>query len=153
MLIALIAITTSAVFAQRPAGEDVGLNKAPAKSTTDTNVKHRVVFQLSSNDTLVWNGLMKNIRNLKEGWGKTVEIEVVAHSAGIEMLMVAKTTQQIRIAAFKSMGVVFVGCENTMRERKISKAEIIPEAGFVPMGVGELILKQEQGWSYLKTGG
>ena len=114
--------------------------------------KHFVVIQLTSNDTLVWKGLMNNLKNLKAGWGDNVQIEVVAHSAGIEMLMISKTTQQQKIAEFKNMGIVFVGCENTMRERKIPKDAIIAEAGFVPMGVGEIIMKQEQGWSYLKVG-
>ena len=117
-----------------------------------TTVQHRVVLQLSSNDTLVWKGLMNNIKNLKNGWGDSVSIEVVAHGPGIEFLMLGKTTQQEKIAYFKSKGVVFVGCENTLTERKISKESIIPEAGFVKMGVGEIILKQEQGWSYIKVG-
>jgi hypothetical protein len=115
-------------------------------------VQHRVVLQLSSNDTLVWKGLMNNIKNMKNGWGDSVLIEVVAHGPGIEFLTKGKTTQQERIAYFKSKGVVFVGCENTLTERKISKENIIPEAGFVKMGVGEIIMKQEQGWSYIKVG-
>ncbi len=114
--------------------------------------QHRVVLQLSSNDTLVWKGLMNNIKNLKNGWGDSVSIEVVAHGPGIEFLTKGKTTQQERIAYFKSKGVVFVGCENTIAERKIPKENIIPEAGFVKSGVAEVILKQEQGWSYIKVG-
>ncbi|MEP7110602.1 MAG: DsrE family protein [Ferruginibacter sp.] len=115
-------------------------------------IKHRVVIQLSSSDTLVWRGLMNNIRHLKAGWGDSVAIEVIAHGPGIEMLMKAKTTQQKKIAEFREMGVVFAGCENTLRERNIPKEAIIPEAGFVPMGIGEIIMKQEQGWSYIKAG-
>jgi len=121
-------------------------------SAIPATVQHRVVIQLSSNDTLVWKGLMNNIKNLKSTWGDSVLIEVVAHGPGIEFLVKDKTTQQERIAYFKSTGVVFTGCENTMALRNISKADIIPEAGFVKTGVGEIILKQEQGWSYLKTG-
>jgi intracellular sulfur oxidation DsrE/DsrF family protein len=49
-------------------------------------------------------------------------------------------------------GVSFVVCRNTMKQRNISEVQIIPNMGFVPMGVGEIILKQEQGWSYLKAG-
>ena len=114
--------------------------------------QHRVVMQLSSNDTLVWKGLMNNIKNLKNGWGDSVSIEVVVHGPGIEFLTKGKTTQQERIAYFKSKGVVFVGCENTLTEKKISKESIIPEAGFVKSAVVEIILKQEQGWSYIKSG-
>ncbi len=151
MLIALIAITTTGTFAQQDKTTCTGTG-LPANNKTGNTVKHKVVIQLSSNDTLVWKSLMNNIKHLKEGWGETVMIEVVTHGFGIEMLVTAKTTEQKRITEFKNMGVVFVGCENTMRLRKITKEEMIPEAGFVPMGVGEVILKQEQGWSYLKAG-
>jgi uncharacterized protein len=118
----------------------------------DKSTQHRVIIQLSSNDTLVWKGLINNIKNLKNGWGDSVSIEVVAHGPGIDFLTKGKTNQQERITYFKSKGVVFVGCENTLIERKIPKENIIPEAGFVKMGVGEIMLKQEQGWSYIKAG-
>lgn len=118
----------------------------------DKPTQHHVIIQLSSNDTLVWKGLLNNIKNLKNGWGDSVSIEVVAHGPGIDFLTKGKTNQQERITYFKSKGVVFVGCENTLIERKIPKENIIPAAGFVKMGVGEIILKQEQGWSYIKAG-
>ncbi len=121
-------------------------------SAQNAVTQHRVVIQLSSNDTLAWKGVMNNIKNLKNGWGDSVSIEVVAHGPGIDFLTKGKTTQQERITYFKSKGVVFVGCENTLTERKITKENIISEAGFVKMGVGEIILKQEQGWSYIKAG-
>ena len=123
--------------------------QTPASSSTAT---HRVVLQLSSNDTLVWKGIMNNIKNLKNAWGDSLLIEVVVHGPGIEFLVMGKTTQQEKIAYFKSKGVVFAACENTMRDRNISKENMIPEAGFVKSGVVEIILKQEQGWSYIKIG-
>jgi len=116
------------------------------------SAQHRVVMQLSSNDTLVWRGLMNNLKHLKAGWGDSVIIEVVVHGPGIDLLTKGKTTQQEKIAGFTAMGITFVACENTIRERKIPKENIIPEAGFVKMGVGEIVMKQEQGWSYIKVG-
>lgn len=114
--------------------------------------KHRVIMQLSTNDTLAWKGLMNNIRNLKNSWGDSVTIEVVAHGPGIDFLTKGKTTQLDRIESYHSKGVLFVACENTLIERKIPKENIIPLAGFVKMAVAEIILKQEQGWSYIKAG-
>lgn len=122
-----------------------------SKSITPS-AKHRIVMQLSGNDTLLWKGLMNNLKNLKAGWGDDVEIEVVAHGPGIQMLMKANTTQQEKIAHFKKMGVNFVVCENTMREKQVTRDMLIPEAGTVKMGVGEVVMKQEQGWSYIKVG-
>jgi len=127
-------------------------NPNPSKSKKSTVVKHRVVMQLTTNDTASWKGLMNNLKNLREGWGDAVEIEVVAHSNGIELLMNAKTTQKMKIDEFIHSGVRFVACENTMKQKNIKKEEILPEVGFVPMGIGEIIMKQEKGWSYLKAG-
>lgn len=120
--------------------------------SASTTAPHRVVMQLSSNDTLVWKGLMNNLKNMKAGWGDSVQVEVVAHGPGVEMLMAGKTTQLEKIRQFRSMGIVFLVCENTLREKNIPRESILPESGFVKMGIGEVILKQEQGWSYIKTG-
>lgn len=85
----------------------------------------------------MWKALMNHIKHLKNSWGDSVQIEVIAHGPGIEMLMATKTAQQKMIAEFKQMGVLFAGCENTLKQRNISKVDIIPEAGFVPSGIGE----------------
>jgi uncharacterized protein len=123
-----------------------------AQQTAAEKIPHKVVIHLSSSDTLVWKGLMNNVKNLKAGWGDSVAIEVVVHGPGIGFLMKEKTTQSDRIIYFKSKGVAFVACENTLLERKIPKESIIPEAGFVKSAVVEIVLKQEQGWSYIKSG-
>lgn len=123
-----------------------------AQKTIEEATQHRIVMQLSSNDTLVWKGLMNNLKNLKAGWGDSVLIEVVAHGPGIDFLTKGKTTQQEKINYFKQMGISFIACENSMTERKVSKDAIIAEATFVKMGIGEIVRKQEEGWSYIKAG-
>jgi len=123
-----------------------------SQNTNGPVLQHRIVMQLSSNDTLVWKGLMNNLKHLKAGWGDSVLIEVVAHGPGLDFLTKGKTTQEEKISHFKKMGIIFIACENTMMERKISKESIIAEAAFVRMGIGEIVRKQEQGWSYIKVG-
>jgi hypothetical protein len=123
-----------------------------SQNTTVSVSHHRIVMQLSSNDTLVWKGLMNNLKHLTAGWGDSVVIEVVAHGPGIDFLTKGKTTQQEKITHFKQIGILFIACENTMMERKIPKESIIAEASFVRMGIGEIVQKQEQGWSYIKIG-
>jgi intracellular sulfur oxidation DsrE/DsrF family protein len=109
-------------------------------------------MQLVSGDELVHKGLIKQLNNLKNGWGDTVAIEVVCHGPGIELLMKEKSTQQNEIQKLIKRDIVFVACENTMREKKISYEAILPNTKFVVMGIGEIVIKQEQGWSYIKAG-
>ena len=150
----MIVLASFGAFAQQQTvyNDYATANTISQKSNTAPMVQHRVVMQMTSKDTLVWKSLMNNIKNLKAGWGDSVEIEVVMHGHGIEMLIAAKTTQQKKIEEFTKMGVVFVGCENTLRERNIPRESLVPEAGTVKMGIGEVIMKQEQGWSYIKLG-
>jgi uncharacterized protein len=122
------------------------------KASAQQAPEHKIVMQLASNDTMVWKGLMNNLRNLKEGWGDSLQLEVVAHGPGIELLMHEKTTQLEKIRSMKAKGIVFYACENTMKEKKIPHESIIPEASFVRMGIGHIVIRQEQGWSYIKTG-
>jgi intracellular sulfur oxidation DsrE/DsrF family protein len=114
--------------------------------------QHRIVMQLSSADTMVWKGLMNNLKNLKAGWGDSVIIEVVAHGPGIELMMKNKTTQLANIRKHTANGITFYVCENTMREKQIPYDAIIAEGVFVKMGIGHIVKRQEQGWSYIKTG-
>ena len=111
---------------------------------------HKVVIQLNTSDTLVWHGALKNISNLQTALGTSTQIEVVAHGAGISILVDGKTTQKTKIAELAASGVLFKACENTIRERKIDRTTILPQAGTVPSGVAEVVLKQEAGWAYLK---
>ena len=123
-----------------------------AQNISTTTSQHRIIMQLSSNDTLVWKGLMNKLKHLKAGGGDSLIIEVVAHGPGIDLLTKGKTAQQERITQNKKMGIDFIACENTMMERKVPKESIIAEATFVKMGIGEIVRKQEQGWSYIKSG-
>lgn len=111
---------------------------------------HKVVVQLNTSDTLVWHGALKNISNLQTALGSNTQIELVAHGSGIGILIDGKTTQKTKIAELAASGVLFKACENTIRERKIDRATILTQAGTVPSGVAEVVLKQEAGWAYLK---
>jgi intracellular sulfur oxidation DsrE/DsrF family protein len=123
-----------------------------AQENTLEKAPHKVVIQLSSSDTLAWKMLMNNIKNIKAVWEDKVTIEVIANGPGLNLLMKEKTTQSERIIFFKTQGVTFMACENTLKERNISKESIIPEAGYVKSAVVDIMLKQEQGWSYIKGG-
>lgn len=63
--------------------------------------KHKLVMQLNSNDTLIWKGLMNNLKNLKAGWGDSVKVEVVVHGPGVQFMMKEKPPRPIRSRTLK----------------------------------------------------
>ena len=42
-------------------------------------------------------------------------------------------------------------CQNTMHGLKLTPADMLPEIGYVPSGVVEVMRKQQQGWAYIRS--
>lgn len=125
---------------------------APALAQTKTDTKqHRIVFHLATNDTLTYKGLIRQLNNLTALW-PTASIEVVTHSYGIDIMRKDRSKLEADIQALKNKGVAFTVCQNTMKSQKLTPEHMLPQAIFVPNGLAELVLKQEEGWSYIKVG-
>jgi hypothetical protein len=80
------------------------------------------------------------------------QIEVVCHGPGLEMLQAEKSVVAKKLKEHVAKGVSFVACEFSMKERKVSKEQLLPEAGTVEAGIIEIVKKQSQGWFYIKSG-
>ena len=116
-----------------------------------TTKKLKVVFQLTTNDTLAQKALIKQLQNFLIA-APNAKIEVVCHNNGITFLQSATTKQATKIEELTAKGVDFVACENTMRERKIKREELVATCRTTPSGVVEVAIKQDKGWAYLKAG-
>lgn len=115
------------------------------------NKPHRIVIQMTSEDTLVHKSLMKQLNHIFI-LAPDAQVEVVCHGPGLSMLVTEKTIVQPRIHEMAEKGVKFVACEFSMKERNVTKDKIVPDAGTVKGGIIEVVTKQEEGWSYIKAG-
>ncbi|MFN8344313.1 MAG: DsrE family protein [Spirosomataceae bacterium] len=113
--------------------------------------EHRIVFHLATSDTLAQKALVKQLSNVLDYWN-TAQLEVVVHNNGVNFMKQEEARFAKEIAALKARGVVFAVCENTLKQRKIEKSQILPSAVFVPVGLAEIVIRQEEGWSYIKAG-
>ncbi|MTG98455.1 MULTISPECIES: DsrE family protein [Myroides] len=114
------------------------------------DAKHRVVFQLNTDNIIEQNALVTYTNNVKKHWGDDVEIHVVVHGPGIGMVRKSKSMIEEPIKALMLKGIKFFACENTMNARQIDKADIMENVGYVPSGVVYIIEQQEAGWAYIK---
>ncbi|MBK9318451.1 MAG: DsrE family protein [Bacteroidetes bacterium] len=145
LLFVVVLINTFSSFAQTSAS---GKTEISGSKTA----QHRVIMQLVSGDTLAHKALISQLKNLKEVWADSVEIEVLIQGPALDMIIADKTTQQEGISKMKQKGVRFIACEFSMRQRKVTKEELLKDVESVNYGLVEIITKQEQGWSYLKAG-
>ena len=113
-------------------------------------VKYKVIFQVSDNDPAKWNLALNTVRNIQQDLGKdSVEIEVVTYGPGLNMLKLDSAVSA-RVGDALGQGVKIMACENTMTNTKVSKADMLPNIGYIKAGVVELMVKQQQGWSYIR---
>jgi intracellular sulfur oxidation DsrE/DsrF family protein len=116
----------------------------------DTDKPHKVIFQVSDADPAKWNLALNNARNVLTDLGADkVAIEIVAYGPGIGMLKMDSTVGT-RVAEAMSKGVAVVACENTMKNTKLGRDDMLPKIGYVDAGVVELMRRQKEGWAYIR---
>lgn len=146
ILFALLAISSTFMAAQTAAGT---VTAAPKTETTTEPLK--IVFQLSAGDTNAHKALMKQLGNITSV-EPAAQIEVVCHGPGLDMLRKDKSVVAEKIEAFTRKGIVFNACEFSMKERNVTPEQILPSAKFVKAGIIYIVRKQQEGWSYIKSG-
>ena len=125
-----------------------------ATSLKDPVGPDKVVYHLNSGLEQASDGL-RNIRNHLEVNPKA-QIVVVAHALGVDYLMKGAKDRNgnpydVAVEQLVNEGVRFDVCEITLRNRKLSRDQFIPEAVFVPSGVAEITrLQQREGYAYLR---
>jgi intracellular sulfur oxidation DsrE/DsrF family protein len=127
---------------------------AGCASTSGPVAEDKVVYHLNEGLPQATNGL-RNIRNHLEVNPKA-RIVVVAHAQGVDYLMKGKkdangNPYETIVQDLKGQGVQFNICEITLRNRKLTKAQFIEDATYVPSGVAEITrLQQREGFAYLR---
>lgn len=126
----------------------LALGVVPAAQAQTAQVK--AVFQVSDADPQKWNLALNNAKNAQDDLGADkVELEIVVYGPGIGMLEMGSPVAN-RIGDALAAGVKVVACENTMKARKLVRADMLPGIGYVPAGVVEVIKRQQQGWAYVR---
>ncbi len=156
----LCATLTAVAFALAGCGGTIPPATAPSASSghaTPQGVpaaagRHRVVFEMTSDDHDQWQSVLNNVDNSRKALGAdTTDVEVVVHGSGLSMLLATNAADRARMEELSHAGVVFAACENTMKRKHVAKEDLLPFAMTVDSGVAEVVRKQEAGWAYLKS--
>ena len=114
----------------------------------------KVVYHINDTGAQAANAL-RNVGNHLEVNPKA-HIVIVTHAQGVDFLMDGAKDRNgnpynVRVEELKAQGVKFDVCEITLRNRKLTRTQFIPEATFVPSGVAEITrLQQREGYAYLR---
>lgn len=122
----------------------------PSHAKSAPKRRNRLVIQVSDNDPGKWGLALNNAHNVLNDLGAaTVALEIVVYGPGIGMLR-SDSPLASRITQALQQGIQIVACENTLKAQQLSHAEMLPDIGYVPAGVVELMKKQQQGFAYIR---
>lgn len=135
---------------------------AATKASAADSKKHRVVFQVSSEDRHAQQLALGNARNYSAYYkarGEPVEIEIVAYGPGLNMLrgdisMMKGDLENVQQDLGTSLTVL--ACHNTREAvadsmgKKPEDIPLLPGVKETPSGVVRIAEAQEQGWAYIR---
>ena len=110
--------------------------------------KYKVVIQLSGNDPKIQKATIAQVNNILNAL-ENIAIEVVTHSHGIELLF-NNSALKNSLEQLHRKRVAFVVCQNAMIGQNVQKDSLLPFAVIIPSAVAHLIVRQDEGWSYLR---
>lgn len=111
---------------------------------------YKVVIQLSSNDILVQKATISQLNTILNALPK-VAIELVMNGPGIDLIIIdAPLTKTLELLNEK--GIQFLVCKNSLNQKNLSTNYVLPFCTIVPSAVAHLIVRQHEGWSYIKAG-
>jgi len=123
-----------------------------AQAQVSSEAEHKIIFQLTDGSAETHTKFIRQINNVLEA-APNSKIEVVTHGMGVDLLTKENNSFSKDLENLVEKGVAFVICENTLKQRNLKKEQFLTLAGFVPSAILELVIKQEQGWIYIKAGG
>ncbi len=112
----------------------------------------KIVFDVTSSNSKVHQSAIRHVKFMSQAYPDS-KFEIVMYSGSIDMVLKDKSSvaEDIETLA-KNDNISFVVCQGTMKRHKISDNQLIPGLKQVPDGILEIIVKQKEGWGYIKEG-
>lgn len=106
---------------------------------------------MTSKDTVNQQTLIRQLGLIRKG-NPDAKLEVVIYGQGLDLAVKGKTQQEAAVNQLLSdKGVSFKVCAITMKRYNVDKTQLLPGVEIVDDGIYEIILKQQEGWGYIKV--
>lgn len=113
-------------------------------------VSQKTVIQLSSGDESVYKSLISQIQNILNAL-EGIKLEIVTHGPGVDFLKQNNPFEEKQMA-LGEQGVQFFVCQNSLNAKKLDISYFSRVTEIVPSALAHIIVRQSEGWSYIKAG-
>ena len=112
---------------------------------------YNIVFDLTTNDTATHQRVIRWINGILVSY-PDAKIEVVFYGKALDMIVKDRSTvagDVIKLGTGKK--VTFAACEHAMQVFNINKNQLLDGVTTVPDALYELVVKQAEGYGYIKV--
>lgn len=145
----------SNVAAAAPAAFPDGYQTVSLARAADPN---RVILHLDSAAPERMEAVLDRAEQLLDGaerQGRTMQLEIVANSHGINLMRAGVSPHAARIARMtqRHANLHWVACSQTIARfaGEGQKVELLPTARAAPTAIGEIVTRLQQGWTYVRV--
>ena len=108
-----------------------------------------VIFHIDENSK--WEVLLHNVKNLLLACkSNEYAVEVLANGDAVASYVTPPSDIARMMENLAKSNITFAACNNSMRGMKIKVEDLFSFVKVVPVGVLELIQKQNEGYAYIK---
>ena len=112
---------------------------------------YNVAFDLTSKDSNAHQMVIRWLNGISKS-DSTAQLEVVLYGKSLDMVTKNRSTVAEDISKLdKNKNISFKVCAVAMKNQKVDKSQLLPGVQIVPDGIYELVVKQKQGWGYIKV--
>ena len=131
------------------------LNVTVSAGTDFTGAKadkdhYNVIFHIDAGGEATIKKTLNNIENLLNDprlKGK-VNVELLANSKGFAVYVKNNGFEE-KLKHLQKEGVILSQCSNTLKELHVDRKDLYPFISIVPSGMGEITIRESQGWAYI----
>lgn len=123
-----------------------------ASTVQAQSMHHRILFDFVSADTADQSAIIRQFNNVLNA-SPDAELELVCHGPAVFAFVKDKMNFEERFRALTQKGKVYYRvCANSMKRLGVVKDQLSPLVEVVPVAILEMSEKQQQGWTYIKSG-
>lgn len=111
---------------------------------------YHVVFDMTTKDTNTHKAVIRWCNEILSA-NPNAKIEVVYYAQSLEMITKGKSVVPAEVSILAGKGVRFGVCEVAMKKWNIDRSHLLPGVVTVADGIYEILLKQKEGYAYIKA--
>ena len=125
---------------------------APIHILKSQDVPYHVAFDLTSKDTNDHKMVVRWLTGISSE-KPDAKLEVVLYGQSLDMIRKDKSVVAAGLAKLaNNKNIAVKVCAVAMKHHGVKESDLLPNIGIVPDGIYELVVKQSEGWGYIKVG-